>query len=133
MKCTCSGPVCNCGAAGVVKDGAGVSVPLMMSDGVLGSAAMTDAQRQAMRDSVKEMPLHQAAALPIYDNVRGGVAGGMPAEEWFALQDGAVALPHIGGLPPTECNIADAGDKLGSQIAYERRISDSWKQRPEAI
>jgi len=33
MKCTCSGPVCSCGAAGVVKDGAGVSVSATMMDG----------------------------------------------------------------------------------------------------
>ena len=130
MKCTCSGPVCSCGAAGVVKDGAGVSVSASMMDG---AAMMTDAQRKAMRDSVKGMPLHQAAALPIYDNVRNASAGGMNAAEWYALMDGAVSLPHIGGLPPTARNIADAGDKLGVQIAYERRISDAWKARPEAI
>lgn len=130
MKCTCSGPVCSCGASGVVKDGAGVSVSATMMDG---AAAMTDAQRQAMRDSVRGMPLHQAAALPIYDNVRGTSHGGMNAAEYHALMDGAVSLPHIGGLPPTARNIADAGDKLGAQISYERRVADAWKQRPEII
>lgn len=133
MKCTCSGPVCSCGAAGTVKDGSGVSVPLMMSDGTLSSTVMSDAQRQAMRDGVKGMPPHQAAALPIYNDVRGMPHGGMDAAEYFALMDGAVSLPHVGGLPPTERNINDAGDKLAAQVAYERRISDAWKRPAEAI
>lgn len=135
MKCTCSGPICSCGAAGTVKDGAGVSVPLMLSDGatapgVKPAIQLSAADRQML---VTGKPLHEAAASSLYDSVRGSIAGGMPAEEWFALQDGAVAMPHIGGLPPTERNIADAGDKLGAQIAYERRISDAWKRPAEAI
>lgn len=31
-KCECSGPVCSCGADGVVKDGAAVRVSIMDSD-----------------------------------------------------------------------------------------------------
>lgn len=51
---------------------------------------MTDAEKQTMRDSVHGMPLSQAAALPLYDDVRGAVTSGMPAEQYFALVDGAV-------------------------------------------
>lgn len=36
-KCTCTGPVCTCGANGVVKDGAGVRVPAHMMDGATGN------------------------------------------------------------------------------------------------
>jgi len=39
---------------------------------------------------VHGMPLSQAAALPLYDDVRGSVTSGMPAERYFALVDGAV-------------------------------------------
>lgn len=135
MKCECPGPICSCGAAGTVKDGAGVSVPLLMFDSATGprvqnASQLSAADRQML---VVGKPLHVAAASSLYDEVRGSITGGMPAEEWFALQDGAVAMPHIGGLPPTERNIADAGDRLGAQIAYERRISDAWKQQPGAI
>lgn len=31
-KCTCRGPLCTCGANGIVKDGAGVLVPATMID-----------------------------------------------------------------------------------------------------
>lgn len=31
-KCTCTGPLCTCGANGIVKDGAGVLVPATMMD-----------------------------------------------------------------------------------------------------
>ena len=51
---------------------------------------MTDAEKQIMRDSVRGMPLSQAAALPLYDGVRGSVSSGMPSEQYFALVDGAV-------------------------------------------
>jgi len=135
MRCTCTTPLCSCGGTGIAKDGAGVSVPLMLSDGVtaaLGRSTtqLSSADRQML---VAGKPLHEAAASSLYDSVRGSIVSGMPAEEWFALQDGAVAMPHIGGLPPTARNIADAGDKLGAQISYERRIVDAWKVRPEAI
>lgn len=35
-KCTCTGPICDCGAHGVVKDGAGVRVPAHMMDSATG-------------------------------------------------------------------------------------------------
>ena len=52
--------------------------------------AMTDAEMKAMRDSVRGMPLEQAAALPIFDNVRGSWTSGMPAEQYFAIVNGAI-------------------------------------------
>jgi hypothetical protein len=36
-KCTCAGPICSCGARGVVKDGAGVRVPASMMDSATGN------------------------------------------------------------------------------------------------
>lgn len=51
---------------------------------------MTDAEKQTMRDSVRGMPLAQAAALPIFDDVRGLWTRGMKAEEYFAMTAGAV-------------------------------------------
>jgi hypothetical protein len=37
QKCTCTGPICDCGAHGVVKDGAGVRVPAHMMDSATGN------------------------------------------------------------------------------------------------
>ncbi|MEO9299008.1 hypothetical protein [Devosia alba] len=37
QKCTCTGPLCDCGANGIVKDGAGVRVPAHMMDGASGN------------------------------------------------------------------------------------------------
>ncbi len=36
-RCTCSGPICSCGALGVVKDGSGVRVPAHMMDSATGN------------------------------------------------------------------------------------------------
>lgn len=36
-RCSCSGPICSCGAHGVVKDGAGVRVPASMMDSATGN------------------------------------------------------------------------------------------------
>ncbi len=53
---------------------------------------MTDADRLAMRDRVRGMPLDEAAALPIYDEFRGIFDdGGVPLERLRALHDGAVS------------------------------------------
>lgn len=51
---------------------------------------MTDAEKQTMRDSVRGMPLAQATALPIFDDIRGVWHRGMKAEEYFAITAGAV-------------------------------------------
>ncbi|MCA0339775.1 MAG: DUF2213 domain-containing protein, partial [Proteobacteria bacterium] len=51
---------------------------------------MTDAEKQTMRNSVRGMPLAQASALPIFDDVRGAWHGGMKAEEYFAITAGAL-------------------------------------------
>jgi len=51
---------------------------------------MTDAEKQTMRNSIPGMPLKEAAALPIFNDVRGLVQCGMPAEEYFAITAGAV-------------------------------------------
>ena len=79
---------------------------------------MTDAERQTMKDSGKGMPLDQAAALPLYDGVRGVVTSGMPAERYFAILDGAdVGTPKV----------SDAEAK--SMAAYDQMVADlngSW-------
>lgn len=36
-RCTCNGPICSCGAHGVVKDGSGVRVPAHMMDSATGN------------------------------------------------------------------------------------------------
>lgn len=81
---------------------------------------MTDAERQSMRDSVKGMPLAQAAALPIYSNLRGCFSAGMPAEEYSALCDGAIAVPR---------QITDAEAK--ADAAYDQMVADlntAWQR-----
>ncbi|MDR7027253.1 DUF2213 domain-containing protein [Rhizobium rosettiformans] len=50
---------------------------------------MNDAEIKTMRDSVRGMSVTQAAALPIFDNVRGLRACGMPAPEYYAMLYGA--------------------------------------------
>lgn len=81
---------------------------------------MTDAERQTMKDSVKGMPLDQAAALPLYDGVRGLMASGMPAEKYYAIIDGATAdVPKV----------TDA--EARSMAAYDQMVADlngSWRK-----
>lgn len=74
---------------------------------------MTDAERQTMRESVKGMALDQAAALPIYNDVRGNWTGGMPSEQYFAIVNGAV-------VPPRQ--ISDAEAK--ADAAYDQMVAD---------
>ncbi|WP_333900432.1 hypothetical protein [Agrobacterium pusense] len=91
------GQLCKCGSFvdGVLQDGKAASFPLIFKDNASISTEgkniqmMTDSDRQVMKDSVRGMPLSKAAALPIYDNVRGLVTSGMPAERYFAILDGA--------------------------------------------
>jgi hypothetical protein len=74
---------------------------------------MTDAERQTMRDSVCGMPLEQAAALPIFDDVRGTVTSGMPAERYFAITYGAV----VGARQQT-------ADEAKADAAYDQMVKD---------
>ncbi|WP_165909336.1 DUF2213 domain-containing protein [Shinella sp. JR1-6] len=74
---------------------------------------MTDAEKQTMRDSVRGMPLAQAAALPIFDDVRGIWHQGMKAEEYFAITAGAV-------VDANELT----GDAKASNDAYEKMVAD---------
>lgn len=50
---------------------------------------MTHDEVRAMRDTVRGMPLKDAAALPIYAEFRGLNRGNMPLSEYYALLDGA--------------------------------------------
>jgi hypothetical protein len=81
---------------------------------------MTDAEKQTMRDSVLGMPLDQAAALPIYDDVRGLMVSGMAAERYFAICNGAIASPD----QPT-------ADEVAANTAYDSMVADlngAWRR-----
>lgn len=81
---------------------------------------LSDAEQRTMRESVHGMPIDQAAALPLYDNVRGTTVSGMPAERYFAIVDGADV---------TTREISDAAAK--ADTAYAEMVSDmngSWRQ-----
>jgi hypothetical protein len=71
---------------------------------------MTDSEKQTMRDSVRGMPLSQAAALPLYDNVRGLITSSMPAERYYAILDGATA------------DTTQTPDQIRSQAAYDHMV-----------
>jgi len=122
--------VCACGAVkdGVLVQGATIHIPLMMTDGVPQGRKeihmMTDAERHTMRDSVRGMPLYQAEKLPIYDDVRGRVMSGMPAERYCALIDGADGKRSVA---PTEENVRRLGDSLGARLHYERDMANAWR------
>ena len=80
---------------------------------------MTDAERQVMKDSVKGMALDQACALPLYDNVRGMITSGMPAEKYFAILDGASAD-----------NPTVSDDQARAMAAYDQMVADlngAWR------
>jgi hypothetical protein len=96
----CTKPKIGSCACGMFRDGVMVGngtirVPLMLTDSAPPSQErkplpmMTDSEKQSMRDRVPTMTVDQASALPIYDNLRGKFAGGMPAEKYYALCDGA--------------------------------------------
>lgn len=80
---------------------------------------MTDSEKHAMRDSVRTMTVSQAAALPLYDGVRGTAASGLPAEQYYALIDGASPDPVSEVQSRAEAVRDHAAEKLG----------DAW--RPE--
>ncbi len=102
----------------VLRDGDSVLVRMLAKDGATRKplAMMTDAERQTMRDSVKGMPLSQAAALPIYDAVRGSVMSGRPAQEHYALIDGA---------EPDRTAAQDRADAY--RDGYVDRLSTAWR------
>lgn len=121
------GQLCKCGSFvdGVLQDGKAASFPLIFKDNASISTEgknihmMTDSERQAMKDSVRGMPLSKAAALPIYDNVRGVVTSGMPAERYFAILDGAT----VGNEEPSTAQIQ-------AQAAYDhsvQRLNDAYR------
>lgn len=117
---------CVCGACvnGVARDGAVIHIPLMMKDGqpVAPSSGrtlsmMTDTEIRTMRDRVKTMTASEAAKLPIYDNVRGALMGGGPAEVHCALVDGA---------RPDPVN-DEKIDRMAHQVLYEHRVGNAWR------
>jgi hypothetical protein len=83
---------------------------------------MSDTEIRMMRDSVKNMTVTEAAKLSIYDNVRGSLMGGRPAEVHFAVVDGA--RPD----PVNDENI----DRMAHQVLYERRVSNAWRGADKA-
>ncbi|WP_164901890.1 DUF2213 domain-containing protein [Neorhizobium lilium] len=83
---------------------------------------MTDGEKQTMRDSVCGMPLDQAAALPIYDDVRGMVMSGMPAEQYCAIGHGAVVGQR---------QMGDAEAK--AEAAYDQMVSDLSSAHRQAV
>lgn len=89
---------------------------------------MTDIEQKAIRNSVRGMPLHRAKNLPIYDGIRGAIVGGRPAEEYYAIMDGAV--PSIlGAAAPT----SDAINAKAQEIEAHKRYVDSlngWRKEP---
>lgn len=78
---------------------------------------MTDGEIRTMRDSVKSMTASEAAKLPIYDNVRGALMGGGPAEVHCALVDGA---------RPDPVN-DEKIDRMAHQVLYEHRVGNAWR------
>ncbi|CDZ60463.1 Hypothetical protein NGAL_HAMBI2605_10330 [Neorhizobium galegae bv. orientalis] len=121
---------CVCGAFkdGVLIDGATVRIPVFMRDSAPPVRKelhmMTDAEKQSMRDSVRGMPLYLAAKLSIYDSVRGTVTSGMPAEQYYALLDGADASRRH---EPTEENVRMLGDQLAARREYAHELNNRWR------
>lgn len=57
QKCVCTGPVCNCGADGVLKDGCSVKVSIHQMDGALGDIVLDGITiDQATIDQYKASP-----------------------------------------------------------------------------
>ncbi|TPK42631.1 MULTISPECIES: hypothetical protein [unclassified Mesorhizobium] len=136
-KCTsaCFAGHCDCGA--IVNDNMQRNrtfhIPLMMKDSASSQPQrksfdmMTDAEKRTMKDSVKGMPLHQAAALPIYDGVRGSIASGRPAEEYYALVDGASCNDALGGRERSFPNIDAAAQSIAAQRQRDHELSNAWR------
>ncbi|APO67252.1 hypothetical protein IE4872_CH01610 [Rhizobium gallicum] len=85
---------------------------------------MNDAEQRNMRDSVRGMSLDQAAALPIYDNVRGAVMSGMPAEKYCAIIDGAIAGGQ--GMTNDQARVEAARDAMiDSYNDWRKPVNDN--------
>jgi hypothetical protein len=81
---------------------------------------MTDSQRQSMYDSIRGMPLKDAAALPIFDEVRGLRVSNMDAAEYYAIVNGAVVPAGV-----------VTGDQAMADAAYDQMVADlngSWRK-----
>lgn len=109
---------------------------------------MTDHEIRSMRDSVRGMPLADAAALPIYAAFRGMWNGGMSLCDLYALQDGAVVTgtsytsdtarvdaardqmvhdlgrAYLGDRAP----VYVATDPAAAHAQLRRDLSDAWRQ-----
>lgn len=144
-QCTfaCRTGACDCGgvlADGTLRSGTTFHLPLMLKDGASPLATsintvtperkpwemLSDSEKRNMRDSVRGMPLHRAAALPIYDGVRGTFAAGRPAEQYYALVDGAVETA-LGGQGLTHDNIQRAANVLASRMEYNTHLTTAWQ------
>lgn len=80
---------------------------------------MTDDEKQAMRASIAGMALDQAAAPPLFDDVRGTFTSGMPTEKYLALTYGAVPA-----APTTDAQkLAAAYD----QMVHE--MNNAWQAK----
>ncbi|MFN3506215.1 MAG: hypothetical protein ACK4ZU_01980 [Allorhizobium sp.] len=92
---------------------------------------MTDTEIKTMRDSVRGMPVMQAAALPIYDQFRGlRDDNGTPLEQVRALYDGAV---YSAPEPSREaCRAAAYRDQMIADMAnaHKRTASDNGSLVP---
>ncbi|OQP86019.1 hypothetical protein BTR14_13125 [Rhizobium rhizosphaerae] len=75
--------------------------------------ALTDAEAKTMRDSVRGMPLEEAAALPIYDDVRGRMMSGMPAERYCALLNGALVAKQT-----------QTTEQAHASVAHDQMVAD---------
>ena len=77
------------------------------------SDMMTNDEIRTMRDSVRGMPLADAAKLPIYADFRGMWRGTMPLCDHYALQDGAI----LTGTPYT-------ADRARSDAFHDQMVHD---------
>ncbi|MCC2612630.1 hypothetical protein [Neorhizobium petrolearium] len=89
---------------------------------------MTDSEKQAMRDSVRGMPLSQAKDLPIYDAFKGFWNGGMPANELQAICDGAIVEPRE--MTADEARVEAARDHMVEQMANAHRAPVNDNKTP---
>jgi hypothetical protein len=74
---------------------------------------LTDSEKKTMRDSVRGMPLAQAAALPIYDDFCHFRTSGLPGNEYAALLDGAVAGTQSDAQARLQAYRDDRNEKMG--------------------
>ena len=80
-----------------------------------------------VRDSVRGMPLYQAAALPIYDDVRGSVMSGHPAPDYLAICHGASVDDALGGRERSFANIDAAAQSIAARQQREHDLANAWR------